>query len=57
MQSGMGVLKAQSFYTDKNKPFGDGPKSLKGNVTVYLNLQTLKYKTNNEKNVLITSKI
>ena len=35
MQSGMGVLKAQSFYTDKNRPFGDGPKSLKGNVTVY----------------------
>jgi len=30
MQSGMGVLKAQSFYTDKNRPFGDGPKVFKG---------------------------
>jgi hypothetical protein len=30
MASGMGVLKAQSFYVDKNRPFGDGPVLFRG---------------------------
>jgi hypothetical protein len=30
MSSGMGVLKAQSFYTDKNRPFGGGPTLFRG---------------------------
>ena len=30
MASGMGVLKAQSFYTDKNRPFGGGPTLFRG---------------------------
>ena len=32
LTSGLGVLKAQSYFTDKNRPFGDRPNLFKGDT-------------------------
>ena len=48
LTSGMGVLKAQSYFTDKNRPFGDRPNLFKGDThtvplfTCFSTKQTMK---------------